>query len=70
MNETLVKLGSIIKEKRTKAGLSLESFACKIGINKAYYSSIENGMYNLSVLQLKKIATGLDIKISQLLKDL
>lgn len=70
MNELLIKLGNIIKEERKKTGLSQEAFTYKIGIDRAYYSSIENGKHNLSILQIKKIADGLNIKIKDLLKNL
>ena len=70
MDKTLIKLGNIIKEKRKGTGLSQENFANKIGIDRTYYSAIENGKHNLSILQIKKIADGLNIKLSELLKDL
>ena len=70
MDITLIRLGNIIKEKRKKTGLSQENFANKIGIDRTYYSAIENGKHNLSILQIKKIADGLNIKISELLEDL
>ena len=70
MDKTLIRLGNIIKEKRKETGLSQENFANKIGIDRTYYSAIENGKHNLSILQIKKIADGLNIKISELLEDL
>ncbi len=70
MNNLLIELGSTIREKRKATGLSQENFANKIEIDRAYYSSIENGKHNLSILQIKKIADGLNITISELLKDI
>lgn len=70
MNELLIKLGKIIKQKRKDIGISQENFAYKIGMDRTYYSSIENGKHNISILQIEKIANGLDITISELLQDL
>ena len=69
MNEFLIKFGNIIKEKRKAMGLSQEEFAYRAEIDRAYYSSIENGKHNLS-LQIKKIAEGLNIKIKDLFEEL
>lgn len=70
MNDLLIKFGKIIKEKRKETGLSQEDFAYKVGIDRAYYSSIENGKHNLSLLQIKKIADGLNIKIKDLFEKM
>lgn len=70
MNDFLIKFGKIIKEKRKETGLSQEDFAYKVGIDRAYYSSIENGKHNLSLLQIKKIADGLNIKIKDLFEKM
>lgn len=70
MNDFLIKFGKIIKEKRKETGLSQEGFAYKVGIDRAYYSSIENGKHNLSLLQIKKIADGLNIKIKDLFEKM
>jgi transcriptional regulator with XRE-family HTH domain len=70
MNEFLIKFGNIIKEKRKAMGLSQEEFAYRAEIDRAYYSSIENGKHNLSLLQIKKIAEGLNIKIKDLFEEL
>ena len=70
MNEFLIKFGNTIKDKRKSTGLSQEAFAYKIGIDRAYYSSIENGKHNISLLQIKKIADGLNISIKELFENM
>lgn len=70
MNEFLIKFGKIIKEKRKAMGLSQEEFAYRVKIDRAYYSSIENGKHNLSLLQIKKIADGLNIRIKDLFEEM
>ncbi len=66
----LKELGDIIREYRLKTGLSQEAFALKIDMDRAYYASIENGKHNISFLKLKKIADGLGISLSTLLRKI
>ena len=64
----LVKLGNRIKELRRGTGMSQETFALFIGMDRTYYSSIEKGKHNVTVLNLYKISKGLNISLSELLK--
>ncbi len=62
------KLGDRIKKLRQERGLDQKSFAfdCEIGRTQLYM--IENGKTNPRLLTLKKIAKGLDMSVSELLK--
>jgi transcriptional regulator with XRE-family HTH domain len=62
------KLGERIRELRLKTGLSQEKFALKIGMDRTYYSSVESGKRNVSIINIEKIANGLGITISELFK--
>ena len=50
--------------------LSQEEFAYSIGMDRTYYSSIENGNRNVSLVNIKKIADGLGITICELFRDI
>ena len=63
-------LGERIKELRLKTGLSQEKFALKIGLDRTYYSSVENGKRNIAIINLKKIADGFGISLSDLFKGI
>ena len=65
----LNKLGDRIKELRQNTGLSQEAFALSIEMDRTYYSAIENGKHNVTIQNLYKIAKGLKITLSELLKD-
>lgn len=65
-----VAFGERIKELRKQTGLSQEKFAFKIGMDRTYYASIESGKRNVSLQNIKKIADGFDISISQLFAGL
>lgn len=62
----LFDLGNRLKELRLKSGLSQEKFALKIEMDRTYYASVEAGKRNISILNLKKIATGLDVSLAKL----
>lgn len=62
------KIGERIKELRAATGLSQEKFALKIGMDRTYFSSVEAGKRNISIVNLEKIASGLDLTLSELFK--
>lgn len=64
------KLGQRIKEKRSQLGLSQEKFALSINMDRTYLASVEKGKRNISILNLEKIAKGLNISLSELFQDL
>ena len=66
----LNEIGLKIREERKKTGYSQEKFALKIGMDRTYYSGVENGKYNISIMNLKKITDGLGIKIGDLFKEI
>ena len=64
------KFGKAIKSLREKQRLSQEKFALKIGMDRTYYASVESGKRNISLINIEKIAIGLDIKLYELFKYL
>ena len=63
-------LGDQIRELRTKTGLSQEKFALKIGMDRTYFASVEAGKRNISIVNIKKIADGLGVLLSELFEGL
>jgi transcriptional regulator with XRE-family HTH domain len=66
MNVITVLLGQKIKELRIKTGDSQEKFALKINMDRTYYASVESGKRNVSIINIKKIADGLGVSLSDL----
>ena len=66
----LVKFGQRIRELRQKTGLSQEKFALMIGMDRTYFSSVESGKRNISLINIKKIADGLEITVDKLFENL
>lgn len=62
------KIGNRIRELRTQTGLSQEKFALKIGMDRTYFASVEAGKRNIAIVNLEKIANGLDVTLSELFK--
>lgn len=60
-------LGSRIQElRKEKTGLSQEKFALKIEMDRTYFASVEAGRRNISIVNIKKIADGLGVSLSEL----
>ncbi len=66
MEKVLVSFGTHIRKLRTEKGFSQESFAHHIGMDRTYYSSVECGKRNISLINIYKISNGLDLPISKL----
>lgn len=64
------KIGNRIRELRSRTGLSQEKFAKKIGMDRTYFASVELGKRNISIVNIEKIANGLDVTLSEFFKDI
>lgn len=68
--QVLASFGKQLKKLRMSKGLSQEKFALKIGMDRTYYASVENGKRNVSLINIKKIADGLDLSLSELFREI
>lgn len=50
--------------------MSQEKFALSINMDRTYLASVEKGKRNISLLNIKKIADGLNMSLEDLFKDL
>ena len=62
----LVSLGKTIRLLRAERKISQEELAYGADIDRSYMGGIERGEHNIAVMNLKKIAVQLDLKISEL----
>ena len=60
------QLGKRIQHLRKSTGLSQEKFALKIGMDRTYFASVEAGKRNIAILNIQKIAEGLEVTLSEL----
>lgn len=63
-------LGERIKELRNQIGISQEKFALSIEMDRTYFASVEAGRRNISICNIKKIADGLGVSLSDLFAGL
>ena len=62
------KLGENLKKLRTRKKMSQGDISRKLGVDRAYISSIENGRMNPTLSTLEKLAEAMGINSSELLK--
>lgn len=58
--------GLRVQQLRKATGMSQEKFALSIDMDRTYLASVEAGKRNISINNIKKIADGLSITISEL----
>jgi transcriptional regulator with XRE-family HTH domain len=64
------KIGHRIRELRHDRDLSQEQFSHVCGLDRTYIAGIEQGKRNVSIVNLERIAKGLEISLSRLFRDL
>ena len=70
MENIQLSFGSHIRKLRTEKGFSQEKFALHIGMDRTYYASVEAGKRNISIINIQKIANGLDISLSKMFEGI
>lgn len=63
------KLGHAIRQQRVALEVSQETFADSIRMHRAYYSKIERGERNMTLATLWRVAQGLGLEPSELLRE-
>lgn len=68
-NKLLVRFGFVIRRRRVQLGLSQEAFADLVGLHRTYIGSVERGERNVSLVNVERIAGGLQLPGSEILKQ-
>jgi transcriptional regulator with XRE-family HTH domain len=68
MPDVAVKVGRIIRRLRTERGISQEGLAAVSGVDRTFLGEVERGEANPSVGVLQRIASGLTIPLSELIR--
>jgi transcriptional regulator with XRE-family HTH domain len=63
----LKRFGEHLRQMRLAQGLTQEELASGAGFSRSYYTEIETGKRNISLLNLYRIAQQLNVNISALL---
>ena len=64
------EFGKRVRQLRRQTGLSQEKFALKIGMDRTYFASVEAGKRNIAIVNIKKIADGLEVTLSELFEEM
>lgn len=64
------KFGKLVKDWRESKGLTQEKLAFAAEISVTYMSKIENGLANVSLDTICKLAKGLRISVSELMQGM
>jgi transcriptional regulator with XRE-family HTH domain len=60
-----LKVGQRIKELREKSEMSQKDLAYTADLDRSYIASIENGQRNVSIVNIEKIATALNVTLKE-----
>ncbi len=63
----LLKIGDNIRTVRKQRGYSQEEFADVAGFSRSYYTEVETGKRNISVLNLIKIIEALNVDFNEII---
>ncbi len=66
----LLRVGLIVRRHRENLKLTQEEFAEAHDINRTYYGAIERGPQNLTLLDLARLASGMDLPLSALFREI
>ncbi|MBC7820703.1 MAG: helix-turn-helix transcriptional regulator [Planctomycetaceae bacterium] len=67
LSNVFVRFGARLRELRKQQGVSQESLADAAGLHRTYVSSVERGERNISLENIDRLATALDVALSELM---
>lgn len=68
--EILVKFGQKVREERARLGLSQEELAGRAGVHRTYIGMIERAEKNITLENIHKISTALNVELSDMFDHL
>lgn len=64
-----LKIGKRIKELRELSNMSQKDLAYAADLDRSYIASIENGQRNVSIVNIEKIASALNVTLNKFFED-
>lgn len=61
-----IRFGRVIRRIREEQGINQEEAAHRCGMHRTYYSGIERGIRNVSIVNIEKVAKGLKMSLREL----
>jgi len=63
-----IRLGRAVRRIREEQGINQEEAADRCGLHRTYYSGIERGVRNVSLVNIEKVAKGLKTSLPDLFR--
>jgi transcriptional regulator with XRE-family HTH domain len=63
-----IRFGRAIRRIREEQGINQEEAAERCGLHRTYYSGVERGVRNVSLLNIEKVARGLKTTLQELFR--
>lgn len=67
-DEIKLRLGEAMRRRREELGVSQERAALMCGLARSYYAETERGRRNIAVVNIRRIAEGLELTAAELLE--
>lgn len=67
-DEILELFGKNLRAIREEKGMSQEALAFEAGFSRSYYTEVETGKRNISLINIIKLATALKIELNKLIE--
>jgi len=64
-----LKIGQRMKTLREASSMSQKDLAYAANLDRSYIASIENGQRNVSIVNIEKIATALNVTVKEFFND-
>lgn len=61
-----IRFGRAIRRVREEQGINQEEAAERCGLHRTYYSGIERGVRNVSIVNIERVAKGLKVSLPEL----
>ncbi len=58
-------VGKRIRKLRNKLGVSQEELAAMVELDRTYITSVESGKRNISIVNIEKLATALNVSLAE-----
>lgn len=68
LHPELAHFGLVVREIRLEKSISQEALADLVGLDRSYIGGVERGEHNLALINIKRIADGLGLSISQIME--
>ena len=68
-NDMLLRIGLALRKRREALKVTQEEFAANNEMDASYYGAVERGRQNLTLLNLMRLARGLQVPLSQIVRE-